>query len=162
MKRKFLEVGKIVNTHGVRGELRLQPWADSPGFLAGFDCLYIDDKPIKVLSAKIHKGCVIAALEGVEDIGGAIKLKNKTVSIDRDDAHLEEGRHFIADLVGLRALDADTGEELGLISDVLTRPANNVYVIKGAREILIPSVPEFIEETNIDGGYIRFHLIDGM
>ena len=162
MDNRFLEAGKIVNTHGIRGELRLQPWADSPDFLAGFKRLFIDGAPVRVLSARAHKGCVIAALEGVADIESAIRLKNKTVCIARDDAVIEEGRHFIADLIGLRALDAITGEELGTVADVLSLPANNVYVVRGKREILIPAVPEFVEKIDIDGGFIRLRLIDGM
>jgi len=162
MNNGFLEAGKIVNTHGVRGEVKLQPWADTPGFLAEFKRLYIDGAPVKVLSAKVHKGCVIAALEGVDDINGAIRLKNKTVYIAREDVNLEEGRHFVADLHGLRAVDAGTGQELGLVSEVLTLPAHNVYVIKGAREILVPAIPEFVEELDIAGGYIKFRLIEGM
>ena len=162
MGEKFLEAGKIINTHGIHGELRLQPWADSPDFLTRFERLYIDGAPFMVISARVHKGCVIAALEGVNDLSGAILLKNKPVYIDRADAALEEGRHFIADLVGLRAEDAQSGEDLGTVAEVLSRPANNVYVIKGAREILIPAVPDFVEEINISGGYIRFRLIEGM
>ena len=162
MNSRFLEVGKIVNTHSVRGELRIQPWADTPDFLAGFECLYIDGTPKKLLSARVHKGCVIAALEGISDIDSAIKLKNKTVFIDRNDVQLEEGQHFVADLVGLNAIDAGTGEKLGTLEDILSRPANSVYVIKGAREILIPAVPEFVEEINLTDGYIKLRLIEGM
>jgi len=162
MKKRFLEAGKIVNTHGMRGEVKLQPWADSPEFLTSFERLYIDGAPVKVLSSRVHKGCVIAALEGVYDIEGAIRLKNKTVSIDRDEVHLEEGRFFVADLTGLRAVDAETGEELGTLSDVMSLPSNNVYVIKGAREILVPAVPDFIKETNLEEGYILISLIEGM
>ena len=162
MSGRFLEAGRIVNTHGIRGEVRLQPWADSPGFLAGFEHLYIDGAPIKVLSARVHKGCVIAALEGVSDIGGAIGLKNKTVYIDRGDVSLEEGRHFIIDLIGLLAYDADSGAELGTVAEVLSLPSNDVYLIKGAKEILVPAVPDFVKEVNIEAGFIRLHLIEGM
>jgi 16S rRNA processing protein RimM len=181
----FLEAGIIVNAHGVRGEVRIQPWADSPAFLADFDTLYIDYKPKNVISSKIHKGFLLAALEGVYDIDSAIKLKNKIIYIKREDVQLEEGRHFITDLIGLRAIDADTCEEIGIVSDVLTRPANNVYVITGIRdasaasgitpergglsvitpaprEILIPAVPDFVIKVDITGGYIKFRLIDGM
>ena len=162
MRSRFLEAGRIVNTHGIHGEIRLQPWADSPGFLTGFERLYIDGTPVKVLSARVHKGCVIAALEGVDNIDGAIRLKNKTVCIDRNDVSLEEGRHFITDLVGLLAVDADTRNELGPVADVLSLPANNVYVIKGEREILVPAVADFVEEINIEEGYIRLRLIEGL
>jgi 16S rRNA processing protein RimM len=160
--KKLLEAGKIVNTHGIRGEVKIQPWADSPGFLAGFDVLYIDGAPVKIISARAHKSFVIAAFDGVMDIDGAIKLKNKTVFIARNDVELEEGRHFIADLIGLRAIDSDTGAELGVVADVLERPAHDVYVIKGRREILVPAVPEFVGEINVSGGYITFRLIEGM
>ena len=162
MTGRFLEAGMIVNTHGVHGEVRLQPWADSPDFLAGLKTIYIDGIPLRVISARVHKGCVIAALESVVDIKGAILLKNKVVSISRDDVTLEEGRHFIADLIGLRAVDAETGRDIGTVRDVLLLPANDVYVVQCEREILIPAVPEFIDEINIEEGYIRFRLIDGM
>ena len=162
MENKLLEAGNIVNTHGVRGEIKIKPWADSPDFLTAFECLYIDGSPIKVLSAKVHKGCVIAALEGVSDFDGAIRLKNKIVYINRDDVSLEDGRHFVADLLGLRALDAATGDEIGTIVDVLSLPAHNVYVIRGEREILIPAVPDFVIEIDTSDRYIKFRLIDGM
>jgi len=162
MLSEFLEAGIIVNTHGVQGEVKLQPWTDTPDFLIGFERLYIDGAPVKVLSARVHKGCIIVSFDGITDIEGAIKLKNKSVSFSRDDVKLEEGRHFIADLVGLRAIDSDTGEELGLVSEVLSLPANNVYVIKGAREMLIPAVPDVVVETSIAGGYIKFRLIEGL
>jgi len=161
MSNDLLETGIIVNTHGMRGEVKLQPWADSPDFLTRFEHFYIDGVPVKVLSAKVHKGCVIAALEGVEDIDAAIKMKNKVIKIKKDDIHLEEGTYFIADLIGLQAIDAETGECIGHIEDVISRPASNVYIIKGEREILIPAVPEFIIETNPDAGYIKFRLIEG-
>ena len=162
MKSEFLEAGIIVNTHGVRGEVRIQPWADSPAFLTDFERLYIDGEPIKVLAARVNKNVVIAALEGVSDIDGAARLKGKTVFIDRDDARLPDGRHFVADLLGLRALDSETGELLGVVAEVLPLPSNNVYVIKGTREILVPAVPEFVVETDVPGGYVKLRLIEGM
>jgi len=162
MKNEYIETGKIVNTFGMRGELKLQPWADSPDFLTNFEHFYIDGVPIRVLSAKVHKGCVIAALEGVEDIDAAIKMKNKIIMVKKDDVHLEEGRHFVSDLIGLRVLDAETGETLGVLADVLALPSNNVYVIKGDREILVPAVPEFIVEVNIKDGHVRINMIEGL
>jgi len=159
---ELIEAGKIVNTHGVRGEVRLQPWADSPDFLTGFESLYIDEKPVKVLSAKVHKGCVIATLEGVDDIDAAIRMKNKVIKVKKADIHLEDGKFFVADLIGLKAVDDETGESLGTLSDVLSLPANNVYVIKGEREILVPAVPEFIVETNLEEGFVKLRLIEGL
>ncbi len=163
MKDRFLETGEIVNTHGVRGEVKIMPWADSPEFLCQFKTLYIDGQPVKVLSARVHKNMVLAALEGVGTVERAMKLKGKVVSIDREDASLPDGSFFLADLMGLAVLDAATGKELGTIEDVLTPPAHNVYVVQGeGGEYLIPAVPEFIVETNLDEGYLKVNLIEGM
>lgn len=162
MKNRFLEAGQIVNTHGIRGEVKIVPWCDSPEFLLQFDTLYLDGRPVNVLEARAHKGNVLARLEGVDDVNAAMVLKGRTVSIDRTGVVLPEGRHFLADLMGLDVLDADSGEKLGIIADVLTPPAHEVYVVKGAHEYLIPAVDEFLIETNVEGGYIRVRLIEGM
>jgi len=162
MKDEFIETGKIVNTFGMCGDVKIQPWADSPGFLTGFDHFYIDGIPVKVLSSKVHKGCVIATLEDIEDIDAAIKLKNKVIKIKKEDVCLDEGHYFIADLIGLHVINAETGENIGKITDVLSLPSSNVYVIKGEREILVPAVPEFIVETNIAAGNIKLRLIEGL
>ncbi len=162
MKNRFLEAGQIVNTHGIQGEVKIVPWCDSPEFLCDFNTLYIDEKPVKVRSARIHKGNVLAFLEGVDDVNAAMRLKGKTVFIDRTGVELPDGRHFIADLIGLEVRDAGSGTVLGTVTDVLTPPAHEVYVVKGEREYLIPAVDEFLIETNVEGGFIRVRLIEGM
>ena len=163
MKNRYLEAGKIVNTHGIAGEVKILPWADGPEFLLDFDTLYIDGQPVELKSARVHKNCVLAKLAGIDDINQAMKLRDKVVCIDREDVELEEGAFFLADLMGLEVRDAETGKVLGTIHDILTPPANNVYVIRGGeREFLIPAVPEFVLETNIDDGYLLVHLIEGM
>ena len=162
MKNRFLEAGQIVNTHGIQGEVKIVPWCDSPEFLCDFNTLYIDEKPVKVRSARIHKGNVLAFLEGVDDVNAAMRLKGKTVFIDRTGVELPDGRHFLADLIGLEVRDAGSGTVLGTVTDVLTPPAHEVYVVKGEREYLIPAVDEFLIETNVEGGFIRVRLIEGM
>ena len=163
MKNKFLEAGQIVNTHGVQGELKIVPWADSPEFLRGFDVFYIDGAPFKVLSARVHKGNILVRLEGVSDVNAAMRLKGKIISIDRTGVVLPEGRHFIADLIGLEVRDAASGEVLGAIADVLTPPAHEVYVVKGGcHEYMIPAVDAFVKEIDVDAGCVRVTLIEGM
>ena len=163
MKNRFLEAGEIVNTHGIQGEVKIVPWCDTPEFLCGFDTLYIDGAPVKVRAARAHKGNVLARLEGVDDVNAAMRLKNKVVSIDRTGVELPEGRHFIADLIGLTVLDDDTGAELGTIAEVLTPPAHEVYVVRGrGKEYLIPAVDAFLRGTNVEEGWVRVHLIEGM
>ncbi|MGN8875058.1 ribosome maturation factor RimM [Pseudoflavonifractor sp. HCP28S3_F10] len=163
MKHPFLEAGQIVNTHGIQGEVKIVPWCDSPEFLCGFDTLYIDGAPVKVRAARAHKGNVLARLEGVDDVNAAMRLKNKVVSIDRSGVELPDGRHFIADLMGLTVIDDDTGAELGVIADVLTPPAHEVYVVKGGeKSYMIPAVDAFLRGTSVEEGWVRVHLIEGM
>ena len=162
MSDKFLEAGVVANTHGLQGEIKIHPWADSPDFLTGFDRLFIDGKPVRVISMRVQKNSVIASLEGIADVDSAIKLKNKTVSVSRDDVSPEEGKYFIVDLIGLTALDAKSGENLGELSDVLQLPSNDVYVINGEREILVPAVPDFIEEVNISESYVKINMVEGL
>lgn len=163
MKSEFLETGEIVNTHGVRGEIKIMPWADSPGFLCQFDTLYIDGKAVRVLSSRVHKTAVLCTLEGVDTVEKAMKLKGKVVSLRREQIQLPEGYHFLVDLVGLKVIDAASGEELGTVAEVLTLPAHNVYVVRGkGKEYMIPAVPAFIVETNEDEGFIKVNVIEGM
>ena len=162
MRERFIEAGQIVNTHGVRGEVRIVPWCDSAEFLSSFDTFYIDEKAVKVLSSRVHKGSLLARLEGCGDVEAAMRLKNKVIRIDREDAELSEGSHFIADLIGLRVLDAATGTELGRLEDVLNLPANDVYVVRGEREFLIPAVRAFIARIDIDAGVMEINMQKGL
>jgi len=162
MIQELIETGKIVNTHGVRGEVKILPWADSPDFLLDFDSFHIDGKEIEVLSARVHKGCVIAAFVGISDISAAMALRNKVISIKKEDANLEEDAYFVADLIGITAINDETGEELGVVTEILDLPQGNVYVIRADREILVPAVSEFIIETNLEEGYVRLRLLEGL
>ncbi|MBS1408589.1 MAG: 16S rRNA processing protein RimM [Oscillospiraceae bacterium] len=160
MKKPFLEAGQIVSTHGVRGELKIMPWADDPEFLLDFDTIYLGGKPCRVVSSRVQKTCVLMKLEGIDDVDAAARLRGQTVCIRREDAQLPEGTMFIADLIGLKVLCGD--ETIGKVTEILQRPGNDVYVVKGAHEYLIPAVPEFILERDPDEGYIRVRLIEGM
>ena len=159
--KDLLDCGQIVNTHGVRGEVRIVPWADSPDFLCQFSTLYLDGAPRRVLASRVHKGSVIAKLDGVDTVEEAMLLRDKTIQIKRADARLPEGAFFLADIIGLNVVD-ETGRKLGTLKEVLSPSVQQVYVVEGEREIMIPAVPEFILETNIKGGYIKVRLIEGM
>ena len=165
MLQQYLEIGKVTNTHGIMGEVRVQPWADSPEFLCQFKTLYVDEAhfPMNVQRARVHKNMVIIKFEGPTDVPSALSLKGATLYIDRADAKLPEGAFFLADIYGLEVRDASTGEVLGKIADVLTLPANNVYVVKGGRrELMIPAVPQFIAETNVEEGFVRVNMMEGL
>ena len=161
-KKALIEAGRIVNTHGVRGEVKIEVWLDSPQFFKSFKRLVLETgEEKKILSAKTQKGFVIAALEGVGDFNAAMALKGKTVSVHRVDAALPHGAFFLQDIIGARVVDED-GNEIGTLTDVMETPASNIYVVTGQTEHLIPAVPEFIKKTDADAGVITVHLIEGM
>lgn len=160
MKQEFLEAGKIVSTHGVRGEVKILPWADDADFLVGLPRVFVAGREYAVQHSRVQKTCVLMKLAGIDDVDTAAKFREQIVRIHRDDVELPEGSVFIADLIGLRVI-AD-GEEIGKVSDILSMPGNDVYVVTGSREYLIPAVPEFILERNLDEGFVRVKLIEGM
>lgn len=162
MKKAFLEGGQIVNTHGIKGEVKLVSWCDSPEVLAGVPAYYIDGAAVKVRAARVHQGNVLALLEGAEDVNAAMRFKGKTVLLKREDLPPPPGGYFLADLLGMNVVDADSGETLGELADILYPSSQNVYVVRGEREFMIPAVPEFIESVDVDGGVIKVRLIEGM
>ena len=161
MKQQYLPAGKIVSTHGLRGDVKILPWADSPEFLLDFDTVYLAGKPYTVEDARVQKTCVLMKLEGIDTVEEAAKLRDQVVFIARDDIELEDGAMFIQDLLGLPVLTED-GAELGKLKEVISTGANDVFYVKGVHEYMIPAVPEFVLERNIDDGFIRVRLIEGM
>lgn len=161
MEKQFLETGEVVSTHGIQGEIKILPWADSPEFLLNFKTLYLNGKPYSVLSSRVHKTCVLAKLQGIDTPEQATLLRGQTVSVDRSGLSLPEGTVFIADLIGCRVLDEEENE-IGKIKDVLTMPSSDVYVIEGRKKYMIPAVKEFVREINVADGFVRVHLIEGM
>lgn len=160
-KEPYLEAGKIINTFGVRGEVKLDPWCDSAEFLKPLKTLYIDGAPRAVASSRVHKGMLIVRFADVEDVNGAMLLKNKIVYFARSDVRLPKGRHFVADLLGAAVVN-EQGTEIGKLTEVLDMPAGQVYVVQGEAEHTIPAVPEFILDIDADEKTIRVHLIEGM
>ena len=164
MKKQYLEIGKIVNTHGIRGDIKVQPWCDSPDFLAEFDTLYRKDQsPITITSAKVHKGCVLMHLEGVDTVEQAQAMRGMTLYMNRDDVELEEGAFFIQDVIGLPVYDERVGREIGVVKEISDGPAGDLYVIQdGKTQHMIPGVPEFLKEVDLENGRVTVHTIEGL
>lgn len=160
MRENLLPTGQIVNTHGLRGHVKVMPWADDPGDLLDYDRFFIDGTEYEVEHASQQKNMILLKLKGVDSLEDAVNLRNRELSICRDDVELEDGVMFIADLMGLPVM-AD-GVEIGKIVDVLTPPGNDVYVVKGEHEYLIPAVKEFVEELDPKAGHVKVRLIEGM
>lgn len=157
----FLEAGRVVATHGVRGAMRIEVWCDSVEFLLDVDRLFIGGEQYRLLTASAHKGQLLCTLKGIDTLDEAIRFKGKVVLVSREDVSPEPGRYFIADLIGLEVRDRERGV-LGRVKEVLTLPANNVYVVEGEKQYMIPAVDEFIRHTDIEGGFIEVEIIDGM
>lgn len=166
MKKDFLETGKIVGTHGVKGMVRIQLWADSQDFLSGFKQVYLDDngdKKLQIIKAAAHGNVCIASFKDVDTIEAAEKLRNKIIYISRKDAKLPKGRYFIADLIGCKVFDADTNAVLGEISDVSETGANDVWHIKnGGKEYLVPAIDEVLVSVNIDEETVVIRPLKGI
>ena len=166
--KQYLEIGKIVNVHGLRGDMKVVPWCDDPEFLCEFDTLYLGkaQKPVTVTAARLQKGNVLLHLEGVDTVEEAEKLRNQVLYMDRDevDLKLPEGHYFIQDLIGLEVLDVDTGKSYGKLTDVMQTGANDVYEVKDAdgKTVLIPAIPDVVQETDLDGGVMRIRPLEGL
>jgi len=164
--KKYLEIGKIVGTHALKGEVRVQPWADSGEFLLQFGIFYLSEgaQSIKVTNSRVHKNVVIVKLKGVDTIEAADAMRGKVLYIDRADAHLPEGRYFIQDLIGLRVIDADNGTEYGIIDDVTQTIANDVYHVKAANGKIyyIAAVEQVLAGTDLEAGTVAIHAMKGM
>ena len=164
--KKYLEAGKIANTHGVRGDVIIDSMCDSPKILAGIKTLYIKQqgeyKAMKVARSAVHAGRVLTKFVGIETLDEVLAYKGKTVYAAREDLAIDEDSVFIADLIGLDVIDIATGEKLGTLADVLNLGASDLYEIKTpSGKKLIPAVPEFIKEIDLDKG-IFVALIEGM
>ena len=158
---RFLEIGKIINTHGVRGEVKLEPWADSPQQLKSLKNLWLEGKALPILDCRVHGRFVIARLEGVDSVEAAMALKGKTVLADRADLPLPEGSFFLQDMIGLPVLDGE-GKEIGILKEVLDYPAGRVFVVQGESEHLIPEKGGFFTSLDPSLGHLTAELLEGM
>ena len=163
---RYLECGKVIATHGVAGALKIESWCDSPYVLSELPELYFfeNGKYIKyeVEKASVFKSIVIAKLAGISTVEDAALRKNMTLYADRDDFELDEGAYFIADLIGLDVIDADTGKVYGKLSEVTNYGASDIYTVKTETgDKMIPAVPEFVIETDLERG-IFVRPIEGM
>ncbi len=164
---KYLEAGKIVNTHGVAGYVKIDAWCDSPEVLCGLKKLYFkkgdEYLPKNVVRAVKHKGMALVLFEGATNFDDAAAMKNKIVYCDRNDIPLAEGDHFIADLIGLKVIDAETGHEYGTLRYVIQTGPHDQYEIDcgDGKLAYVPVVDEFVKNIDLEKG-IFITPIEGM
>ena len=167
MKQEFFRVGAIASTHGIKGEVKVYPTTDDIGRFDYLKNVILDTKAgrkeLTVEGVKYFKNMPILKFKGIDKIEDIEAYKGCDLLVSREDAvPLEEGEHYIADLIGLDVIDED-GEKLGTVKDIMLTGANSVYVVQmPEKELLIPSIPDCILEVNIDSNYVKVHLLDGL
>ncbi len=167
MIKEFLEIGEIVGTHGVRGELRVNPWCDSPDYMAKFKTLYFDSNEgcaVQIKAARPHGNIVLLKINGVETVEAAQKLRGKVLYIKRSDAKLPKNKFFIAELIGCKVYDADNEEICyGELTDVSQTGANDVWhITKDGKEYLIPAIPDVVAETDVAADRVTIRPLKGI
>ena len=157
MKKTYIEAGEIVTTHGVRGEVKVMPWLDSPQMLCELDRCRIDEKEYKIEACRVQKTCNLVKLQGIDTMEEAQAMRGKTILLYRED--LDEDLIFAAELI-----DVDVfcdGVNIGKITEVLDYPGNAVYVV-GNGQYMIPAVKAFILSTDLNKNEMQVKLIEGM
>ena len=158
MKLPYIEAGEIVTTHGVRGEVKVLSWLDSPEMLCEFDRCRISGREYVMDSVRVQKTCNLVKLRGVDTMEDAQKLRGKTMELYRED--ISDELIFASELVDVEVY-AD-GAYIGKIKEVLDYPGNSVYVVQGEREYMIPAVKEFILSTDLERNQMQVKLLKGM
>ena len=158
MRLQFVEAGEIVNTHGIKGEIKVLPWVDSPEDLVDFERCRIARKDYEIELCRVQKTCALMKLVGIDTVEDAQKLRGKTVLLYRED--IDDEVIFAAELINMEVFC--NGEQIGVITEVLDYPGNSVYVVKGEKSYMIPAVKEFIMNTDMDGNRMDVKLLEGM
>lgn len=158
MKLPFIEAGEIVTTHGVRGEMKILTWLDSPEDLCDFGRCRIDGKEYRIENCRVQKTCNLLKVSGIDTMEAAQAMRGKIVELYRED--ISDDVIFGAELIGVNVYAQDT--LLGKIEDVLDYPGNQVYVVRGEHEYLIPAVKAFVLSTDLDANRMQVNIIEGM
>ncbi len=164
--KQYLEIGKVNNTHGLKGEIKLEMWCDGIAFLQQLSTVYLDAqgaKPLTLVSARPQKNIAILKFAEVPSINEAEALKGRVLYCNRDDAALDEGAHFLADIIGCRVRDAATGADYGTVCDVLNYGSCDIYDLKkDGRHTLIPAIPEVIGSIDTEAQEILIYPMKGL
>ena len=167
LKQQYLEAGKIVGTHGIKGEMKVEVWMDSPDFMKKIKNFYLDQgkgkEKINLTSSRVHKNVLLITTSDVTSATEADLMRGRIVFVDRNDVKLPPNRYFISDLIGLEVYDGKNGQYYGKIQNVFMTGANNVYsIVNGDKEYLFPAVDHMIKSTDIEAGRIDILPISGI
>ncbi len=158
--REFLAVGQIINTHGIKGEVKVYPLTDDTRRFRKLDIIYIDGIERKVSWCKLQPDKIILKIEGIETPEEAYKFRDKYIEIKRDNAvKLENGRYFVADIIGSKVID-ENNKEIGNVFDVIFTGSNEVYWVKGKEELLVPALKSVIVKMDMENKLITIKPVD--
>lgn len=165
---KYLQVGVISSTHGIKGEVKVFPTTDDVNRFKKLKEVQLDTGKEKILlhpeSVKFFKQFVILKFKEFNSINDVEAYKGKSLYVDREHAiRLRKDEYFIADLIGLSVV-TEEGNAFGLMKDVMQTGANDVYVVERANgeEVLLPAIKECVKEIDIENGKITVHIMDGL
>ncbi len=166
MKKQFLEIGKIVNVHGLNGTVKVMPWCDSAEFLCEFETLYRGSQhvPMQIERASVQKNMALVKFEGIDTPEAANALRNTVLYMNRADVELDDETHFVQDLIGMAVVDADSGSEYGKLRDVLQTGANDVYEVAApdGRTLLVPVIPQVVLKIDDAADRIVIRPLEGL
>lgn len=164
--KRFLEIGKIVSVHGLKGDVKVEPWCNEPEFICEFNMLYSKDgkKEYEIERCRIQKNMAIMKIKGIESVEEGQAMRNRILFMDRNDVELEDGYYFFQDLIGLEVIDADNQIVYGKIEDVLQTGANDVYHIKNddGKSYYIPAIPDVIDRVDLNDEKMYITPLEGL
>lgn len=164
----LIEVGKIVNTHGLRGEVKVVPWTDYPEDFKNIEYVYArqgkDEIRLDIEGIKYQKGNVLLKFKQIPTINEAESYKNCIIFAERSMFNLPEGVYFIQDLIGLDVVNIETGEKIGEIADVFNTGSNDIYDVKreGRKNLLLPVIDDVVKEIDMDNKKISVFMMEGL
>ena len=164
--KQYLEIGKINNTHALKGEVKLEMWCDGIDFLKQLKSIYLDSngaRALTLVSARPQKHIAILKFAEITSIEQAEELKNKVLYCNRNAAKLDDGAYYLADLIGSRVVDIESGREYGRIADIMNYGASDVYDVElNKKHTLIPAIPEVVKEINTENGIVLIKAMKGL
>lgn len=165
---KYLEIGQIVNTFGIKGMVKVKPFTDNIERFSNLEKIYIKNKSgqteYKIQEVKYHKNMVLVKFEGIENPEQADLLRNSYLIVDREtEEPLEAGRYYIVDMIGLDVF-TDDNEYLGKLEDIYNTGSNDIYVVKNelGKQVLLPAIEDVIKSIDMDNKKVIVHLIPGL
>jgi len=160
---EFMTIGKILAPWGVEGKLKTEVATDFPERFAPSSKVYINQQPMTIDSTEWHKGKAIIKFSTIDSIKDAEKLQGQAIEIHQSQLHsLPEGQYYHFQLIGLEVRTTQ-GELLGNITEILSAPSNDNYIVSGTEgEILIPAIEDVVKSIDLSKGCLVIEPIEGL